>query len=56
MLSVERGVVLVVCRYFACFVVPLRALVVREFPSSRDLGRFGVLYPLLKLDTAIVVD
>ena len=54
--GVERRVPLVFCRDFPRFVVPLRALVVRELAAGRDFGHFGVLDPFLELRVPVVVD
>ena len=56
MLSVERRVPLVLRRDLFRFVVPLRALVVREFAASRDFGRFGVYDLFLELRIPVIVD
>ena len=56
MFSVERRVPLVFCQNFPRFVVPLRALVVRELAAGRDFGHFGVLNLFLELRVSVVVD
>ena len=56
MLSVERRVSLVLRRDLSRFVVPLRALVVRELAAGRDFGRFGVCDLFLELRVLVVID
>ena len=56
MLGVKRRVSLVLCWDLSCFVVPFRALVVRELAASRDFGRFSVYDLFLELYILIVID
>ena len=56
MLSVERRVSLVLRRDLSRFVVPLRALVVRELAASRNFGHFGIPDLFLELRIPLIVD
>ena len=56
MFSVERRVSLVLCRDLSRFVVPFRALVVRELAAGRDFGRLGVYNLFLELCVPMIVD
>ena len=56
MFSVECRVSLVLHRNLSRFVVPLRALVVRELAAGRDFGRLGVYDPFLELRVPMIVD
>ena len=56
MFSVERRVSLVLRRDLLHFVVPFRALIVRELAAGYDFGRLGVYDLFLELRVPVVVD
>ena len=55
-LGVERRVSLVLRRDLPRFVVPFRALVVRELAAGRDFSRLGICDLFLELRVPVVVD
>ena len=56
MLSVERQVSLVLRQDLSRFVVPLRALVIRELTAGRNFGRLSVYNLFLELRILIVIN
>ena len=56
MFSVERRVFLVLRRDLPRFVVPFRALVIREFAAGYNFGYFSTPNPFLELRIPVIVD